>query len=320
MTSNFASLRDDASNVLLESSLDMPYGSWSCSDFAARTLAPAFPRFTTVDLLGEDIGNINPYLFCGSDPINYTDPTGLFETENIKPGKSYKAIFVLPRAMAKGYRNSEGKIVANKQLNDSYNLISDHKHPLILVDDIKDFARAIKTLGEQNNSTDIYILTSHGNPGSFNIGDDKVNLFTDFTLLKDKLSGLAIIINACEVANGNKGETFLKYFAETLDCWVFASPHVLDPKTPYKYGHYDFSYHSKFSNTFDTRFKLGLPCGVVLDVSNLSVSMSHGICGEVYMYGGKFLTMSNLCSFINSLLSSSNSINLTIKFKKADDP
>ena len=46
-------------------------------DFEARWLAPAFPRFTTPDPLSTDYHPISPYAYCGANPINLIDPTGM---------------------------------------------------------------------------------------------------------------------------------------------------------------------------------------------------------------------------------------------------
>ena len=47
------------------------------SDFSARWHDPAIPGFTTADPLGENHYNESPYLYCGNNPVNRVDPTGL---------------------------------------------------------------------------------------------------------------------------------------------------------------------------------------------------------------------------------------------------
>ena len=46
-------------------------------DFAARWQSPALPIFTTPDPLAEQTQSIGVYVFCGGDPINRIDPTGM---------------------------------------------------------------------------------------------------------------------------------------------------------------------------------------------------------------------------------------------------
>ena len=47
-------------------------------DFAARWHNPAFPAFTTPDPLAEKYKDLSPYLFCGGDPVNFVDPSGMY--------------------------------------------------------------------------------------------------------------------------------------------------------------------------------------------------------------------------------------------------
>ena len=46
-------------------------------DFDARRYAPLIPRFTTLDPLCEKRPWESPYLYCGANPVNAIDPTGL---------------------------------------------------------------------------------------------------------------------------------------------------------------------------------------------------------------------------------------------------
>ena len=46
-------------------------------DFAARWHNPAFPAFTTPDPLAASYYPTSPYLYCGADPVNLIDPTGM---------------------------------------------------------------------------------------------------------------------------------------------------------------------------------------------------------------------------------------------------
>lgn len=46
------------------------------SDHCARAYLPSGPFFATQDPIGHTTPSVSPYLFCGGDPINYTDPTG----------------------------------------------------------------------------------------------------------------------------------------------------------------------------------------------------------------------------------------------------
>jgi RHS repeat-associated protein len=46
-------------------------------DYGARGYYPAMGRFTSVDPLAEMDYSVSPYAYCGNNPINRTDPTGM---------------------------------------------------------------------------------------------------------------------------------------------------------------------------------------------------------------------------------------------------
>ena len=50
-------------------------------DFGARQYYSAVPGFTKPDPYGEGFPHLSPYLFCGNDPVNKVDPSGMVFTE-----------------------------------------------------------------------------------------------------------------------------------------------------------------------------------------------------------------------------------------------
>ena len=56
-------------------------------DFGARQYYPAVPHFTSPDQLCEKTPWLSPYLYCGNNPVNAVDPTGMIFTDN-----SYKYV------------------------------------------------------------------------------------------------------------------------------------------------------------------------------------------------------------------------------------
>ncbi|MDE5813824.1 MAG: hypothetical protein K2H72_06015, partial [Muribaculaceae bacterium] len=46
-------------------------------DFGARNYYPAVPAFTRIDQMAEKYPWLSPYLYCGNDPVNFVDPTGM---------------------------------------------------------------------------------------------------------------------------------------------------------------------------------------------------------------------------------------------------
>ena len=56
-------------------------------DFEARHYDPVVPRFTTIDPMAEKNSSVSPYSYCGGNPINRVDPTGMDEWEINKRGE-----------------------------------------------------------------------------------------------------------------------------------------------------------------------------------------------------------------------------------------
>ena len=52
-------------------------GSLNDYDFSARRLNSALALWTAPDPMARDFSNINPYVYCASNPIRYIDPTGM---------------------------------------------------------------------------------------------------------------------------------------------------------------------------------------------------------------------------------------------------
>lgn len=75
-------------------------------------------------------------------------------------------------------------------------------------------------------------MNSHGKPGLFYIGKDKVTKDTDLSRL-ELLSQSQIVITACRAAEGEKGEQLLEHIVDQLTCTVYGSCHYV--KGGYKY-------------------------------------------------------------------------------------
>ena len=82
---------------------DHGYNSY---DFAARHLTTGFPVFTTPDQMAETKSWNSGYLYCGGDPINFIDPTGLDEYEFDNKG-----------FLVKIYKNDEYDIIHILDIN-----------------------------------------------------------------------------------------------------------------------------------------------------------------------------------------------------------
>jgi len=63
-------------------------------DFEARNYVASFQRFTTIDPEAEKFPWMSPYAYCNGNPVNFTDPFGLYST-SIEATKEAMAKFRL---------------------------------------------------------------------------------------------------------------------------------------------------------------------------------------------------------------------------------
>jgi len=198
--------------------------------YSARYYAP--PTFISRDPMFEKYPSISPYTYCGNNPLKYVDPTGMTAEDpddpnkldpakfkNIEPGKNYAAIAVFQKNFADDDLN--GAIAKN------YNAALKAGMPMMIVDDINDFAASMEKLANAGSSTQSYELNSHGTSGVFRIGDTWIDRDTDFKGLKEGLSGKTVFIAACNAANGKRGKELLQNFAEQTSSTVIGSEYVI---------------------------------------------------------------------------------------------
>ena len=202
--------------------LDMMHGL-NTYDYGARQYNPVVLAWDRVDPLCEKYYNVSPYMYCHGNPMRYIDPNGEYDFENtIQPNTIYNVIAVFPTK----YADDESRA-----------LIIDHdeamKHvPVILVDNMSDFADAMAALAKMRSSTKLYTLNSHGyggsfdNPAHFYIGDDLINCNTDFGQLSDGLKDKVVFIGACNVGSLNGlGGDLVENMSKVTSSTVISSLH-----------------------------------------------------------------------------------------------
>jgi RHS repeat-associated protein len=195
-------------------------------NYEIRYYAP--PTFISRDPLFEERHWLNPYHYCSNNPVNRIDPTGLYDTENIKSNTDYKVIAVFQTNWEEDDNN--GAIAKNLDAARKAGM------PIMFVDDINDFADAMQEgLTDIGSSTESYTLNSHGSNGSFAIGETDITKdFKDFDVLKNGLSDKTVFINACNVASGRNGKELIQSFSKETSSTVIASTNLLG--SGYKYN------------------------------------------------------------------------------------
>lgn len=190
-------------------------------DYGARHMDGM--RFTTMDPMAEKYYSISPYAYCHNNPINRIDPNGEYDFENtIEKNTNYTVVAVLPT----GYAN-------NQAMRKDHDAAIAAGIPVMVVDNVEDFADAMSALDALNSTTQIYTLNSHGYAGSFNIGSDEINANTDFSKLRQGLDNKMVFIGACNVGDLAKGSELLEKMSSQTASTVIAPSHRV--ASGYKY-------------------------------------------------------------------------------------
>lgn len=240
-------------------------------DNRARVLDVLTGRFTTPDPLAEEHPWESPYLFCSGNPVKFIDPTGLFSLENIDKNSHYPLIVVFPQQFA-----------TDRVLKMDYEASHKARMPMMLVENVADFADAMSYLSNDLNSeTGAYAINSHGSSGSVSIGDDKVNHAYDFGLLKDGLNGKKVFLEACNVAV-NGGEKLIEKFSSQTNSTVIAPTHPI--LAGYQYdGSNGLTRHpivnsivGLIGKNYSNEYKMSVKGASAVSVFNLSIDKDAG--------------------------------------------
>ena len=192
--------------------------------YEARYYKP--PVFTSRDPMMDQKPWLTPYHYCSNNPVGRVDPTGMFDTTNIKMNTHYKTILVL--------QSNNDEYDHNGAIAKDERIALKKGMPILYVDDIEDFAAAMEAFAEWGSSTDSYVISSHGSCNSFNIGSTDVDHSTDMTVLLKGLNNKTVFISACNVASCNIGKTLLQNFSKQTSSTVIGATEKI--KGGYRYN------------------------------------------------------------------------------------
>ena len=196
-------------------------------DYGARWYNAASIHWTSVDPMCEKCYNTSPYVYCHNNPILRIDPSGAYDFKGLVKNNSYNIAVVITTKYEK-----------NRAMNSDFNAAQKNGIPVILVENISDFANALNSMSQMGISVNTFSINSHGQaagyntPANFYIGEENVNINTDFSSLKSGLEGKNVFINACRVGVENNfsidlstGQNLIEHIAEQTGSDVFAPSH-----------------------------------------------------------------------------------------------
>ncbi len=122
-------------------------------DYGARNYDPAIGRWMNIDPLAEKAHDLTPYRYCFNNPVNYNDPTGLWEGDYFSEEGKYLGNDGVDDD--KVYVAKEGSYVANNKggyniANSGVSELKDGKGNAV---DINTFKHLVSTLYAEGSST-----------------------------------------------------------------------------------------------------------------------------------------------------------------------
>ncbi len=199
-------------------------------DYGARQYNPVTARWDRMDPLCEKYYDVSPYGYCHNNPVIRIDLNGEYDFVGINNNQYYPVIAVFP----------QNEIGIKGAIQTDYNAALNSGMPIMLVENINDYADAMAHLQGMSSGTGSYTINSHGLlgdetiPTSFKIGDDRVDADTDFSVLKNGLENHTVFIGACSVGNiQGRGLEMISNMAEQTNSTVIAPDHPI--KAGYAY-------------------------------------------------------------------------------------
>jgi hypothetical protein len=203
-----------------------------------------------------------------------------WEPENIEEEQTYKVIAVFSsefmdkeklQGQITSYRNAGANDAANN-LQADYNAVQSARSagmPIMFVDNIDDYKKAMTDLASMGSSTSVYTLNGHGSNGRFNIGETGVNEHTDFSDLADGLRDKTVFISGCDVTSGKSGKRLIQKFSQETYSTVIGKNSEVQSSYWYNGG--------IGLNLFGNRFQMSRDGSTATEIRNVRIHQDKGI-------------------------------------------
>ena len=259
--------------------LDLMHGlKWY--DYGARMYDPILLTWNSIDPMCEKYYNVSPYAYCHNNPVIRIDPNGEYDFIGISSFQYYPVIAVFPQS----------EIDDGHAIEQDYEAALNAGMPIMLVENINDYADAMSHLEDMHSFTDSYTLNSHGLlgneviPTSFKIGEDRVDADTDFSILRNGLENHTVFIGACNVGKiQGRGWEMITGMAEQTNSIVIAPDHPV--KAGYAYDGSNYLYNANFHPpllSMDNEFAVSNN-GSLTFVTNVTIDKNRGFSWD-YKY------------------------------------
>ena len=151
-----------------------------------------------------------------------------------------------------------------------------------MVDNMEDYANAMKYLKNIGTYTFSYDINSHGRTNYFKIGNTNIEMSTDVSILREGLHNKLVFIDACNVTSDFFRDDYIdlsQKFAEQTKSTVIASCHSISSLT--KYDGVDIFYEPytlfQAPNYQFNLFKMTIKGGQRMSIFDVRIDKFRGI-------------------------------------------